>query len=257
MAHTPYLSLIIPAYNEAGSLRRTVQLCQQYLDRQRFAYEIIVGADGNDGSREIVAELAAADPRVQVFGSSGRGGKGKAVRIGVARAWGEVIGFADADYKTPIEELDKLLPWLGRGWDVVIGSRGVSDSCVRVRQPWYRRLGSWAFGVGMHSVLGLQGIHDTQCGFKFFHRAVARDLFSRQRIDGYMFDVEILYLAQEAGYRIKEVGVCWQDDGDSRLELLAGNWRNFKDVLRIRFGKPAPRRAVPTEAARASRGTAA
>jgi dolichyl-phosphate beta-glucosyltransferase len=246
MGQTPYLSLIIPAYNEAGSIRRTLELCQRYLDRQRFAYEIVVGADGNDGCREIVAEMAQSDARLQVFGSSGRGGKGKAIRTGVARASGQVIGFADADYKTPIEELDKVLPWLQQGWDGVIGSRGLGDSCIRVRQPWFRRLGSWAFGVGMRTVMGLNGIRDTQCGFKFFQRAVARDLFARQRIDGYMFDVEILYLAKKAGYRIKEVGVCWQDDGDSRLDLVAGNWRNFKDVLRVRFGKydPAPARAL-------------
>jgi len=236
MAQTPYLSLIIPAYNEAGSIRRTLQLCQGYLDGQGYPYEIIVGADGDDGCREIVKQLAETDPRLHVFGTPGRGGKGKAVRTGVARASGEIIGFADADYKTPIEELAKVLPWFGRGYDIVIGSRAAAGAQIRVRQPWYRRLGSWAFGVGMRAVTGLHGICDTQCGFKFFRRYVARDLFGRQCIDGYMFDVEILYLAQQAGYRIQEVGVTWQDDGDSRLELLSGNWRNFRDILRIRLG---------------------
>jgi glycosyltransferase involved in cell wall biosynthesis len=239
MAATPYLSLIIPAYNEAGSIRRTLELCQRYLDQQKYGYEIIVGADGNDGCREIVATLATTNSRLQVFGSAGRGGKGKAIRTGVGRARGQIIGFADADYKTPIEELDKVLPWLERGYDMVIGSRGTADARIRVRQPWFRRLGSWAFGVGMRTVTGLRGISDTQCGFKFFHRVIARDLFRRQCIDGYMFDVEILYLAQQSGYLIKEVGVSWQDDGDSRLQLVAGNWRNFKDVLRIRFGRSA------------------
>lgn len=241
MAPAPYLSLIIPAYNEAGSIRRTLELCQRYLDGQPYSYEIIVGADGNDGCRDIVAGLAESDSRLQVFGSTGRGGKGKAVRAGVGRARGQIIGFADADYKTPIEELDKILPWFGQGYDLVIGSRAVSDSCIRVPQPWFRRAGSWAFGVGMRALTGLYGIRDTQCGFKFFRRFVARDLFGRQCIDGYMFDVEILALARVAGYRVKEIGVCWQDDGDSRLELVAGNWRNFKDLLRIRA---AARRAA-------------
>jgi dolichyl-phosphate beta-glucosyltransferase len=92
----------------------------------------------------------------------------------------------------------------------------------------------------MHATTGLWQIGDTQCGFKFFNAAVARDLFTRQRIDGYMFDVEILYLAARSGYRIKEVGVTWRDDGDSRLDLLAGNWQNMIDILRIRLASPPP-----------------
>jgi hypothetical protein len=92
----------------------------------------------------------------------------------------------------------------------------------------------------MHTLLGMWHVRDTQCGFKFFRAPVARDLFGRQRIDGYMFDVEVLHLACRSGYRIKEVGVRWRDDGDSRLQLVAGNWRNMLDILRIRFGKAAP-----------------
>jgi len=239
--HEPYLSLIVPAYNEAQSILRTLAEIQAYLDAQDYDYEIIVSADGNDGTRERVGEAVARDSRLHVIGSVERGGKGRGIRAGVALARGEMIGFADADYKTPIEELDKLLPWLGDGYDIVIGSRNVKESSIEVSQPFYRRLGSRAFTVGMHLIVGLRDIRDTQCGFKFFRGDVARDLFGRQRIDGYMFDVEILHLAQCAGYRIKEVGVRWRDDGDSRLQLVAGNWRNFVDLLRIRFGKtPGP-----------------
>ncbi len=166
----------------------------------------------------------------------------------MARAKGGVVGFVDADYKTPIEEMEKLLPWLERGADVVIGSRGMADSRVEVPQPFYRRIGSRGFGVFMHLTVGLWGIRDTQCGFKFFRGDVARDLFARQRIDGYMFDVEMLYLAGRSGYRVKEVGIRWHDDGDSRLELVAGNWRNLLDVLRIRFYRYSPRIAAPAAA---------
>ena len=231
------LSLIVPAYNEARSILGTLRDFQAHLDGRRFGYEIIVAADGDDGTRERVAELAGRDPRLSVLGDRERGGKGRGIRRGVARARGRIIGFADADNKTPIGELDKLLPWLGRGYDVVIGSRGLAESRIETPQAWYRRLGSRTFAVGLHLVLGLWDIHDTQCGFKFFRAAVARDLFGRQRIDGYMFDVEVLHLATRSGYRIKEVGVRWRDDGDSRLQLVAGNWRNFLDVLRVRFGK--------------------
>jgi glycosyltransferase involved in cell wall biosynthesis len=240
MGEAPYLSLIVPAYNEARSIGRTLAAVRSYLDGRGFDYEIIVAADGDDGTRELVAELGRGDARLSVLGSVQRGGKGRGIRLGVARARGRVIGFCDADYKTPIEELNKLLPWVEAGWDVVIGSRCLAESRIEVPQALYRQLGSRAFALGMHLVVGLWGVHDTQCGFKFFRGAVARDLFGRGRIDGYMFDVEILHLAERAGYRIKEVGVRWRDDGDSRLELVAGNWRNLLDVLRIRLTRYAP-----------------
>jgi glycosyltransferase involved in cell wall biosynthesis len=244
MSTTPMLSLIIPAYNEARSIGRTLQAVRSYLDRNGTAYELLVIADGDDGTRELVAALAAQDPRLRVGGTAERRGKGCAVREGVLQSRGTIIGFVDADYKTPIEELDKVLPWFDRGYDLVIGSRSADGARIEVPQRWYRRLGSRLFGAGMHLVIGLWGIQDTQCGFKFFRRDVALSLFGRQRIDGYMFDVEILHLAQRSRYRVKEVGVRWQDDGDSRLCLVSGNWRNFVDILRIRFGSYPPAPAV-------------
>jgi dolichyl-phosphate beta-glucosyltransferase len=247
MSEQPYLSLIVPAYNEAGRIRSTLEEYRKYLSHESYSYEIIVSADGDDGTREIVAQMAKADRRLSVMGSEQRGGKGRGVRLAVAKARGEVIGFADADNKTPICELDRVLPWLGK-YDLVIGSRAQHDSVVEKKQKWYRQVGSKGFWVLMQLVVGLPGIRDTQCGFKFFRGDVARDLFSRQKIDGYIFDVEILYLAHQSHYRIKEVGVRWRDDGDSRLDLLSGNLRNALDVLRIRFDRsrpqPAPKKAV-------------
>ena len=113
----------------------------------------------------------------------------------------------------------------------------------------YRRLGSWGFGLFMHVSVGLRGIVDTQCGFKFFRGDVARELFRRQQIDGYMFDVEILYLAAQLGYRTVEVPVRWRDDGDSRLQLVAGNLRNVRDIVSIRRRHRAVARTLPAEAA--------
>jgi len=237
MVPPPQLSLIVPAYNEVRSIRRTLQTIQAYVDAAGLSYELIVAADGDDGTRELVSGLAASDPRIQVMGSSRRGGKGRGVRSGVAAATGKIIGFVDADNKTPIEELEKILPWFERGYDVVIGSRAMPESQIDMQQKLYRRFGSRVFGVGMHLAVGLWNIRDTQCGFKFFRYEVAKDLFARQRIDGYMFDVELLCLAEQSGYRIKETGIRWQDDGDSRLQLVAGNWRNMLDLIRIRFGR--------------------
>src|SRR4051812_17562719 len=126
MSNSPYLSLIIPAYNEAKSISRTLTVIRAYLDQQPYSYEIIVSADGDDGTRELMAEVAAKDARISVIGSVARGGKGRGIRNGVALARGQMIGFVDADYKTPIEEMSKLLPWFDCGYDVVIASRGVA-----------------------------------------------------------------------------------------------------------------------------------
>ncbi|MFN8568398.1 MAG: glycosyltransferase [Kouleothrix sp.] len=126
---------------------------------------------------KLVATLAAADSRLRVIGSAERGGRSRGIRQGVALARGQLIGFVDADYKTPIEELAKLMPWLERGYDIVIGSRGMAESRIIVPQPLYRRLGSRAFAVAMHLLIGLWRLHDTQCGFKFFRADVARNLF--------------------------------------------------------------------------------
>lgn len=244
------LSLILPAFNEAGRIAGTIEAVQAHLNRSGISYEVLVAADGTDGTRERAAALAARDPRVVVFGDPSRGGKGRGVRMGVARSRGDVVGFMDADHKTPIEEIDRVLPWLERGFDLVIGSRAIDEARILKAPPVHRRVGSRLFAAGMRAIVGLHGIRDTQCGFKFFRGQAARDLFSRQRIDGYMFDVEVLCLAARLGYRIKEVGVAWRDDGDSRLELVAGNSRNLVDLLRIRLALPRAGEPAPTAAER-------
>jgi dolichyl-phosphate beta-glucosyltransferase len=235
MALAPYLSIIVPAFNEVSSIERTVRAIGDHLRATGRTYEIIVAADGNDGTRVVVADLARSDNRISVIGSAERGGKGRGVRNGVFKSTGQFVGFCDADYKTPIEEVDKLLPLLEDGYEVVIGSRRVDDAKIEVPQPLYRRVGSRAFGVVRNMLVGLGDVRDTQCGFKFFQRHAARAIFGRQRIDGYMFDVEILYLARLLGYRIREVGVRWQDDGDSRSKAVNDAFKHGIDLLKIRF----------------------
>ncbi|HMJ50756.1 MAG TPA: dolichyl-phosphate beta-glucosyltransferase [Polyangiaceae bacterium] len=233
------LSIVVPAYNEANRIEETLKAIVAYLRTHHSSFEVIVVADGNDGTREKAEKFAAqSGAPVQVTGSVSRRGKGRGIREGIALSHGQIVGFVDADYKTPIEEVEKLLPWLNSGYDVVIGSRAQSDSRVEIAQPLYRRVGSRVFGIAMHLTTGLWQIRDTQCGFKFFQGPVARDLFGRQKVDGYMFDVEVLCLAHRSGYRIREVGVRWRDDGDSRLDLVAGNWQNMIDILRISLSTP-------------------
>jgi dolichyl-phosphate beta-glucosyltransferase len=235
LKNAPYISLILPAYNESRRIRSTIEEVVLYFQERQWTYEIIVSADGDDGTRELVAEMAVDNPAIQVIGNPGRHGKGYGLRRAMPLASGKFVGFSDADNKTPISEFDKIQPLLESGWDVVIGSRGLSESRIEQKQSLLRQLGSKGFAVFMHTVIGLNGITDTQCGFKFFKRSVGQTLFARQIIDGYMYDVEILALAENLGYTIKEIPIRWRDDGDSRLDLVAGNLRNAWDIFRIRW----------------------
>ncbi|HJN43234.1 MAG: glycosyl transferase [Acidobacteria bacterium] len=241
-------TVVLPAYNEAKRIRSTVSEVLAYFDRRQLRCEVIVAADGDDGTREAVREMSSSRADIRVMGSERRCGKGHGIREAVAVAVGDVIGFVDADDKTPISEFDKFDPRLRDGCDVVIGSRAMPGSLIEQAQPLYRRCGSKGFGVFMHVCVGLNDIPDTQCGFKFFRGDVARDLFRRQHIDGYMFDVEVLYLAQQIGYRIAQVPVRWRDDADSRLDLVSGNLRNLRDILSIRWRHRSLAGARPVEA---------
>jgi dolichyl-phosphate beta-glucosyltransferase len=236
-----YLSVVLPAYNEARSIRFTLSAMRAFLDRQGYSYEIIVAADGDDETPAIVSEIARDWPALMLTAETGRHGKGHGLRRGMRLATGEIVGFIDADYKTPIDEITKMLPWFEAGYDLVAGSRALGDSKIEVYQPLYRQVGSRLFALGMHTLVGLHHIRDTQCGFKFFTRACADTIFRRTKIDGYMCDVEVLFLAERLGYLVKEVGIVWRDDGDSRLELVRGNMRNFLDLLLI--GRQRLRRA--------------
>jgi dolichyl-phosphate beta-glucosyltransferase len=237
VSQPPYLSLVLPAFNEAGTIGHTLTAMRAFLDAQGYVYQVIVAADGDDATASIVSELARSWPDLQLTAQRGRHGKGHGLRRGMRLATGEIVGFLDADYKTPVDEINKVLPWLSAGYQIVAGSRGVVDSQVRRKQRWYRQIGSRLFGICMHTIVGLHHIRDTQCGFKFFSQAAAREIFGCTRIDGYMCDIEILWLAERLGYRVREVGIVWSDDGDSRLELLRGNVQNVLDLLRIRFGR--------------------
>jgi len=229
------VTIIIPAYNERNSIENTINGVVAYFQARENPYEIIVYADGNDGTREIVAKMSETNPRIIIMGNIERRGKGYGIHQAVLAAHGQIIGFIDADNKTPFTEFEKFTPYFQQGYDVVIGSRGHRESIIEQRQPFYRRLGSKGFAIYMHLVMGLWDIMDTQCGFKFFRAETAHDLFGRQKIDGYMFDVEIIYLARRSNYKIHQVPIRWRDDRDSRLNLLGGNIQNFIDIIRIRF----------------------
>ena len=240
----PYVTLILPAFNESRTIVSTINQTVAYFNSRGYTYQIIVAADGTDGTRERVAELGRTNPQIQVTGHPERLGKGRGVREAAAAATGDVIGYADADNKVPIEEFDKIAPLLAE-YDVVTGSRALNRALIERKQPLYRRIGSRGFAVFMQTLVGLRGITDSQCGFKFFRRKAALELFRCQKIDGYMFDVELLALALLFGYKVKEVPIRWRDDGDSRLQLLSGNIRNVMDLFRIRLSRSHYLREAP------------
>jgi dolichyl-phosphate beta-glucosyltransferase len=229
------LTLILPAYNERATIGAVVDGAMAYFRGRGIQAEIIVAADGNDGTREFIAQKALGNSNLKVSGHETRGGKGRAVREAVALARGQIIGYADADGKVPIEDYERIEPLLREGYRVVTGSRGLADSEILQHQRWYRRIGAKGFYYYMQTVIGLPGIQDTQCGFKFFDRKAARQLFHFQKTDSYAFDVEILALAQHFGFSIKEVPIRWRDDGDSRLRLVSGNLRIGIDIFKIRY----------------------
>jgi dolichyl-phosphate beta-glucosyltransferase len=236
---TPEISLILPAYNESRVIPKTIGEAVDYFESRKMTYEIIVAADGTDGTREIVRSMAAGNAGLIATGADARRGKGLGIREAVSRATGKIIGYADADNKVPIEDFDKFRAALASGIEMVIGSRR-NGAVIEKAQPLYRRVGSTGFRYFMRTVVGLDEIQDTQCGFKFFQHSVAKELFRRQKIDGYMFDVEILAIGRRLGYRVEQIPIRWRDDADSRLDLVAGNLRNVRDIFRIglehRFG---------------------
>ncbi len=238
-----FLSLIVPAFNEERRLGITLEATHSYLERFNFQWELIVVDDGSsDQTSAVVESFKRVVPSISLVRNDTNCGKGYSIRRAVAKARGSVIGFMDADYKTPIEELEKVLPELEAGYHIVIGSRGLPGARMENPVSWLRLIGSRVFGIIMHAIVGLRDIPDTQCGFKFFRKEIALDLFTRQILDGYMFDVEILYLSEKSGYRIKQIPIRWIFDPDSRLRLIRGNVTNMIGLFRIRLNHyPKPR----------------
>ncbi len=239
----PDLSLVIPAYNEERRLGPTLEAVLAFLGDQPYTSEVIVVSDGSrDGTRRVAeAAFAALDqsPAAKVTGRfveyHPNAGKGRAVRTGVAHTTGRFVAFTDADLSTPIDEMERALDYVRRGaYDVALGSRAAEGAEIAQRQPLYRRLSARFFNVLRDSIVGIRGLKDTQCGLKVFDGDVARFIFARQRIDGFMFDVETAYIAQRLELRVLELGVRWADAPDSKVKLTSG-FRLLPDLTRIRL----------------------
>jgi len=228
------LSVVIPAYNETARLEPTLRRVIDYCRAHHPDFEILVVDDGStDGTPELVERIAAEERGVKLIALGANRGKGAAVRSGMLAARGREVLFSDADLATPIEELDKLRERLADGCDIAIGSRAAPGADIRVRQHPMRELMGRTFNL-MVRVAALGGIRDTQCGFKLFRRDAAHDLFGRTRLDGFAFDVEVLWLAR-GRYQVAEVPVVWSHVDDSKVSPGGDAARMFVDLLRIRW----------------------
>jgi dolichyl-phosphate beta-glucosyltransferase len=214
----------------------TLAHIRDYLSSKNYAYEIIVVDDGSsDGTAEAVKESALfKDGRIKLISNGINRGKGFSVRRGIAESRGEYVLLTDADMSTPVEETEKLLKALNEGIDIAIGSRSVSGSDVRVHQAWYRELMGKTFNLFV-KLLIVGDFKDTQCGFKLLKGAPARKLAEAMRINGFCFDVEMLYLAGKKGSRIKEVGVIWDNSPQSKVKVIDSSVGMFLDLFRIRL----------------------
>ncbi len=229
------LTVVIPAYNEATRIRPTLRRIRHYLSSQSRSSEIVVYLDGcEDATAAVVADELAASPTARVLVGTANRGKGYAVRTAMLEARGRFVLFTDADLSTPIEEVERLVGALNGGAHVAIGSRALADSRIRVPQSEWRRALGRSFNRLVRWLL-IPGIRDTQCGFKCFRADVSRHVFSRQRIDGFGFDVEVLWIARRLGYQVAEVPVTWSNNPVSTVHPIRDSLAMFLSVLAIRW----------------------
>jgi dolichyl-phosphate beta-glucosyltransferase len=235
------LSVVIPAFDEEMLILSTLQRIQEHLSNKSYRFEILVV---DDGSRDRTARWAerwfhgnSADSRKKPIGRvlrlGANRGKGYAVRIGMLEARGDYRLFMDADSSTAIEEIDRFWKHHSAGADIVIGSRALRDSVVTRRQTSLRYAAGMVFRP-LRRTLVIGGIRDTQCGFKCFNAAAAKEVFSRTKADGFVFDVEALFIASRLGFGIAEVPVVWTNDPDSKLNTFSDSLKMLWGLFEIR-----------------------
>jgi dolichyl-phosphate beta-glucosyltransferase len=232
MDNVPYLSLIIPAYNEEKRLPQTLPQVIDYLSAQPFQSEVLIVNNNSSDDTKIIAERYARESKIIKVLDEPMQGKGAAVRMGMLEAQGEFFFMADADLSMPIEEVSRFLPPNLDNYDVAIASREVIGA-IRYNEPTYRHFMGRVFNL-IVKTMAVPGFQDTQCGFKCFRRLVALDVLENQSITGWAFDVELLFIAQRRGYTIVEVPIDWYYRANSRINPIKDAIDMVKEVLRIR-----------------------
>ncbi len=226
----PFFSVVIPAHNEENRLPGTLNQIFRFLAQQSFTYEVMVVENGSsDRTYEIAKEFATRHENLSVI-QSGKG-KGAAVQRGMLAAQGEYRFMCDADLSMPVEEIVKFIPPMLHDFDIAIASREAKGA-VRYNEPSYRHWGGRGINFLIQTLI-LPGLNDTQCGFKCFRAEVANDIFQRQTLDGWSFDIELLYIARRHGYRIVEIPIHWHHFDDSKVSALRDAVHMISDIFRI------------------------
>lgn len=228
----PFLSIIIPAYNEEDRLPNTLEQAFSFIQDQPYSAEVLVVENGSrDHTFEVAQSFTGQYSSLRVFQEAGRG-KGLAVKRGMLEAYGEYRFMCDADLSMPITEISRFLPPALDNKDIVIASRE-APGAIRYNEPHYRHWGGRVVNI-MIRLLALPGLQDTQCGFKCFRREAAADLFGSMTLAGWSFDVEILYLARLRGWGITEIPIPWYYDPESKVRALQDSFKMFRDILQVR-----------------------
>ena len=228
----PFLSIVVPAHNEENRLPEMLGKVDHFLADQPYASEVVIVENGSkDRTLEIARSYESRMPNLRVFHEE-QSGKGRAVRRGMLEARGEYRIFCDVDFSMPISEIDRFIPPMLKNVEVAIASRE-APGAVRYGEPAYRHLAGRAFNTLVRWII-LPNLQDTQCGFKCIKGEVAPEIFSRQTMMGWSFDVEVLFMAQCWGYKIVEIPIPWYYDPHSRVRLFSDSWNMFRDMLTIR-----------------------
>ena len=230
----PQVSIVIPAYNEAKRLGRTLEHVLSCVAERGWDAEVLVVDDGSsDGTVDVVQGWQADHPELFLIENPGNRGKGYSVRNGLLQASGNIVMFTDADLSAPIEEAERLFEAIEAGADVAIGSRWLDREKQTKHQPLYRRFFGRCYNALTRSVMGLP-YKDTQCGFKAFRREAAQSIFRLQTIERWGFDPEILFIAQKLRFHIVEVPVTWGHDERSRISYLRDGTQMLHEMIEIR-----------------------
>lgn len=226
------ISIIIPTYNEERRIVKSLSKVFDYLHQNNIDAEIIIVDDGSkDKTVELLEE--AREKNFKIIKNQVNCGKGFSVRRGMLEAKGDPIFFTDADLSTPIEELGPAQEWFDQGYDLVIGSRKLKESKIRIKQPIYRTIIGGIFNI-MTRFLLIEKIKDTQCGFKGFRKSAVEQIFNRQTLNRFSFDVEIIFIARKFRFRIKEMPVEWINSTESKVSLIKDSFGMFLDLMKIR-----------------------
>ncbi len=233
---TPFLSVVVPAYNESQRVGRSLSAIHWYLASKTFASEVIVVDDGStDGTAGVVSDVIAAWPSFRLIRNDRNRGKGYSVRRGVLEARGEYVLFTDADLSAPIDQTGMLIAALeSTGADAAIGSRALQRELIGVHQPLFRELGGICFNVAVRLFTGLK-LRDTQCGLKLFRREPTRLAFEHMKAERFGFDPELLFLIERCGGRILEIPVRWDNDPATKFNVLRDAVRSFREVAEVRW----------------------